>query len=224
MQFWPALIGLLLAGAVSVYALGTLSASVPRWIVIYLWSLVPLSSLVVAVRRGRIRLDETDSAALLVMLWCGMSLAWAVDWRGAVYSYVNLGALYLVFCWVRHAPLRHVQYLPEAALLAILVGLVMQGLWPYDYGGHGNRNFQTEAFILCLALGLATRTAIGFVGCVLIGGATAVYLALFNPSLIEWWVIGCLIGFYICRAGLSSLSRSAPSTSFVARMRTTTTT
>ena len=210
----PALVGTLLVLGVSVYALGTLSASVPRWIVIYVWAIIPLLAFVVAVRRGRIRLDEIDSAALLVMLWCGMSLAWAVDWRAAVYSFVNLGALYLVFMWVRHARLAHVAYLPEAALMAILVGLTMQGIWPYDYGGHGNRNFQTEALILCLALGCATRTLIGFVGCFIVGGAAVIYLVLFNGSHVEWWVIGCLSIIWSLRAGFSLLrSRAGRSSS-----------
>lgn len=202
----PALGACLLLLAFSLYDLGTLSASVPRWIVIYGWASLGMCWLAVMVRRGRIAIDAVDLSAFLVWLYAGLSLLWSGDWREGVYEYANMTALFVVFLTVRRGFL--VGRLGEAALLCVVVALIDQLIWPMDWGGFGNRNFQAEAMILALALSWSAKwlRPVWCVVCI----ATMVYLAGWNPSR-EWYFVSMTIFIAACGRSAFVSRRSSSS-------------
>src|SRR5512146_829607 len=140
----PALTFALFVAVSSVYGFGTFSAAVPRWIVLYLWAILAAASGIALLWRSRLKLDETDLLAFVLFGWMCLSFAWTGDWKNGVYEITNAGSLLMVFLWVRRWPAG----VAEAAIGAAVVLLVLQWMYPLDYGGHGNRNFQTEALIL----------------------------------------------------------------------------
>ena len=117
-----------------------------------------------------------------------LSLLWSYDWRQGLYQLTNAAALLAVFLWVRRFP----RFVPEAACVAVCLALILQYLYPLDYGGHGNRNFQTEVLLIGLAL---CRPIPGLILAFPVFG----YLW-FNESKIEWFALLCVVLFYLLRA------------------------
>lgn len=182
----PAL-AVLLAAAVNVYDFGTMSASVPRWCVIYLWAGVVVWS--------QRRFDPVDRAALALLLWFALSLLWSQDWQQGVYEFTNASALCAIFMWVRRNP----RWIGEAAMLSVVVALILQCLFPLDWGGHGNRNFQTETMLIAMALGLEARTKFALPAWIALATVVAWYLAFINPSKIEFVVALFLVAALVWR-------------------------
>lgn len=184
----------LLIAAVNFYDFGTLSASVPRWIVIYIWAVMAFPLLAM-------RLDAVDWTAISLLLYLVVSWGWSSDRLATLHSLPNATALLVIFMWIRRNP----QWVGEAATLAVLITLCLQYFFPWDYGGHGNRNFQSEVMIIGLCLGCRWKwlwwpTAI----------AVAVYLFAFNPGKIEyfaalalgvWFVSAKLYRFHSVKSG-----------------------
>lgn len=158
----------------------------------YFWA--ALASVVFAVnlwkRKGRT--DLVDCLALSLLAWMAISLSWSLDWRQGLFQLINAAALCAVFMWVR----RHPQYIGLAAIIALAASLVLQFFNPEDWGGHGNRNFQTEALILLMALGLHERGPFGRLCLLALSIATLWYLIASNPSKIEFVVMVALVGWY----------------------------
>jgi hypothetical protein len=215
----PALVGLLLVLSVTVYGLGTVSATVPRWIAIYLWASASLGWLVWWGWKERLAFDRTDAAALSLFAYAALSVSWSGDWRLGIYQSVNAGALLAVFLWLRHAPVSHVKHLPEAGLAIIVVTLIAQYLWPWDYGGHGNRNFQTEVLLIALLLGAASQSRWGKIGTAVLAVPVAGYLAFVNESKVEWFVLFGLGAWSIFLGCRYLLRRSSSSGSLWRRSR-----
>ena len=186
----PALVATLFVLATSVYGLGTLSVSVPRWIVVYVFACVALCRFVVwAWRRPSIVLDRTDAAALALYAYIALSLAWTPDWRQGVYSLINVTAIFVVAMWVRHARESLMAMLPGAAVFGLFVAFIGQQVAPWDFGGHGNRNFQAELMVVVMALGLACVNAGARMAAVMCSLPAIAYLVLENDSKVEWFVV-----------------------------------
>lgn len=137
----------------SVYGWGTLSASVPRWLVIYAWAGVALVLAPLLIRR--VRLDAIDWSALAFLGYATLSYVWAADPLQAFYSLINMWALGIVFFAVRHTK---IGFYPEAALVGVSIAMLCQVLWPFDYGGHGNSLFQATYIVIACVFGLTTTT------------------------------------------------------------------
>lgn len=184
--------GALLVGASAVYGLTTLSASVPRWIVLYVWAamacVVFLSTLW---RDGGKRVDLIDGLAFALLGWCALSLWWSADWRQGVVELTNGAALLCVFLWVRRFP----DWIPEGALIAVILALALQYAYPDDWGGHGNRNFQTEMMILALCVAWQSKRTWAAVLCLFTLPAVSWFLAFSNPSKIEYFAVAALIAW-----------------------------
>ena len=131
-------------------------------------------------------MDHIDLLALSVLGYMALSLLWSKDALQGQFQLTNAAALCAVFMWVRRYP----EYIPEAALVALVGALGLQAWNAADWGGFGNRNFQTEAMLLLLAIGSQTRFFPAFV---LLFAVTGFYLAWMNPSKIEWFVL-CVLG------------------------------
>lgn len=161
--------------ALSVFGLTTLSATVPRWLVIYGWA--GLICVVFALR-GRVRADGVDIAALALFLWASVTMLWTPDIKQGAYALTNAAALLTVFLWLRAYP----HTIPRAAAVGVWVLLLLQWIYPADMGGHGNRNFQTEAVLLLCAI-TAFGRPLWAVPTILAG---LVYLVAGNASKIEY--------------------------------------
>lgn len=142
--------------------------------------------------RDKLKFDHIDGLALLALVWAGLSLGWSSDWRQGQLQLTNCGALFVLFVWIRRVN----DWLPEAALLTVVVALVLQYLYPWDWGGHGNRNFQTEAIILALCVALNAHRLETWIAWVLITPIAVGYLLIGNPSKIEFIVIPALIAWW----------------------------
>lgn len=183
----------LFVAASALYGLTTLSASVPRWLVIYAWVCVISVGFAVYVWRWKpIAFDKIDLAAVAVCGWCALSLTWSFDRQQGFLEIVNLLSFLFVFLWVRRNP----EWIPEAATLSLCIALALQFAYPEDWGGHGNRNFQTEAIIFLSALSLRSRGKL-----LALALATSLvawsFLIFSNPSKIEFFVLAFLIVWWI---------------------------
>ena len=99
--------------AFTVYGVGTLSASVPRWIALYAILIVGLGCASTHILRGRrVKVDSLDLLACLFLLYCAESLLWSGDWRVGVYGLANMTALVGLFMIVRRSS-------PEGFRLAV---------------------------------------------------------------------------------------------------------
>lgn len=189
-KWLPALAACVLVGAGSLYGVGTLSASVPRWCAVYGGAAVILTWGSLTLWRHFPRLDEVDRGAVGLYAYACLSLLWSGDWRQGLYQCVNAGSLLVVFVWVRHSC--HVKHLPTAAYVLLWIALFGQLADPDGWGGHGNRNFQAEAMLAFSALAL----------CVVSEGARAAvlmtlplplgYLLIQNPSRMTHYVLSVL--------------------------------
>jgi hypothetical protein len=184
----------LLVAGTAVYDLTTGSASVPRWIIAYLWaSLICISFLVAFVRSNWFDFDRIDGLAVLSFLWAAFTLLWSKDWLEGVMQLTNLAALLAVFMWVRRFPDR----IPDAAALCVTVALIMQLVWPLDWGGQGNRNFQTELILCGLCVSTFARGPICYFIILVLFPVSIWYLIFYNPSKIEFIVGAALISWAI---------------------------
>lgn len=144
---------LVLVGAAVLYGVGTASATVPRWIVVYLGAITAGAVFCWHVwRRRSVSIGATDLWLIAVVGYVALSVTWSPDWRQGLYELANITALAAVFAAIRHSKggLWH-----EAAWLALIVGLVDLVLFPHDTGGFGNRNFAAEFVIIASALALS---------------------------------------------------------------------
>ena len=142
----------------TVYGVGTLSASVPRWIALYAAFCLGSAWLCSYVfRGGRLRVGAIDAAIGLFLLLSAESLIWSGDWRAGIYSLANMTALAGLFCMVRRLPPENFHL---AVWLAVIVGLVDLAIFQGDTGGFGNRNFAAEFMLISIPLALGARCAL----------------------------------------------------------------
>jgi hypothetical protein len=175
--------GAFLVLASAVYGFTTLSASVPRWLVIYIWASFALLVAIFHLWKDGIRkLDEVDLAALCFLSWAAFSLAWSGDKNQGIVQLSQCAALCCVFMWSRRFP----EWIPEAAFLALWAGMILQWLFPWDWGGHGNRNFQTEAMVLAWLVAWQSTRLAWLVALIVSTPVFAYYLLVENPSKIEY--------------------------------------
>lgn len=180
----------LYVAAASIYGLTTLSAAVPRWLVVFLWaSVASVVFLCHLWRNSKIELDEIDWAAIALIAWCALSLSWSSDWRQGVVNLTCGAALFCIFQLVRSYP----DLIPEAALAGVVVALVLYFMFPEDWGGHGNRNFQTEAIVIGLCLALETKRAWIRALWVPVCVVSAWLLLVENPSKIEFYALAAIV-------------------------------
>lgn len=156
----PALCGVVF----TLYKAGTLSASVPRWCVLYGIFLIGSLWLVSNVRKplpedsgDQLKVDLIDGAVWAFVLLSAESLLWSGDWRAGIYSLANMAALAGLFCMVRRLPAENFHL---AVWLGVIVGLGMLIQWPLDTGGYGNRNFAAEFMVISIPLVLGARCAL----------------------------------------------------------------
>lgn len=184
----------LFIGASAIYGLTTLSASVPRWMVVYLWASLAVVSFVCWMWRGKsLNLDKVDGLALGLLAWAALSLSWSSDWRQGVLELTNAAALCAVFLVTRRVP----DLIPEAALLSLIVAVVLQYLYPLDWGGHGNRNFQTEAVILATLIAFQTERKWAWLLLWLVLPFVGWLLFVENPSKSEFLVLPFVIAWLV---------------------------
>ena len=195
--------GVLVLGT-SVYGMGTLSASVPKWLIVYGAAGVFSLALVGKYRR---RLAPLDAAVFSLLAYMGLSLSWSWDWMEGLYQLVNASALAIVFLWVRHTKWEHVSLLPGFACLALAVSFIAQLKFPEDMGGHGNRNFQTEIMLSLIALSIAVRNNGARHAVIFCSVPVLAYLLIENESKIEWAVGVGLILFWALRRSGKAWSR-----------------
>ena len=142
----------------TVYGVGTLSASVPRWLALYAAFCLGSAWLCVhVVRGGRLRIDPIDAAVGLFLLLSAESLIWSGDWRAGLYSLANMTAIAGLFVMVRRLPAENFHL---AVWLGLIVGLIELAMWPDDTGGFGNRNFAAEFVLISIPLALGARCAL----------------------------------------------------------------
>lgn len=169
----------LLVVAVNIFDMGSSSASAPRWMVVFGWAI--LACLVAIWRYRHLTFDSIDAAAVICFAWFCLSITWSQDYGEGICEATTALALLCVFMWVRRFP----DLIPEACLLALVVALYLQFTDPKDWGGHGNRNFQTETMVMLLCLGWQARRWLIYVPLSLV---TIGYLVFLNPSKIEFFV------------------------------------
>lgn len=181
------LAGALLVGASAIYDLGTLSASVPRWLIVYAWACAACFLFAWRVWVvGFKGIDRIDLMALVLLSWAALSLSWSSDWRQGVLELTNCIALCAVFMYVRRNP----DGIQEAALVAVFLAVFLHALAPEDWGGHGNRNFQTEMIVLALCISFARKHLMVWL---LAFGAAAWLLLLENPSKAEFVAVAGIL-------------------------------
>lgn len=163
----------LVAVALTVYGAGTLSATVPRWCVLYVIAGLSLCAFMVQVWRGRFKADLLDILAMVFVLYCAESLLWSADWRGGLYSLVNMAAVAVLFMTARRLD---AEPLKLAVLVATVILLGDLAVLPWDTGGLGNRNFAAEYMVMALPLCLTARS-------VLLGRA----LSWLWPRAVTWF-------------------------------------
>lgn len=187
------LAGLLLLAGGSFYKLGTLSASIPRWTVIYSAAAIAVAAFLLNLfRTGRIRIGPLDLAMLLFVGYAAETLLWTPDWRQGLIDWTHLAVLAAVFFYVRHGRVDATWVGP--AMVAVALAM----LWwaPADTGGHGNPNFATE--YLLLALPFAVSRWWGWPT----AGAAVVYLLFGNESKLEFLVFAVWAAAWAIRFGL----------------------
>ena len=177
-----------------VYGLTTLSAAMPRWLVLYGWAVIACVVFALSVWRNRARVDQIDLLALSLLGWAALSLLWSADRLQGVMEITNGAALCAVFMWVRRYP----EWIPEAAMVALAGTLALQWYSPGEWGGHGNMNFQTEAILLLLALSSQYKKDYLFPVFLALLACSVAYLVLVNPSKIEWLVL-IVVGIFHVR-------------------------
>lgn len=168
------------------YGLGTLSATIPRWTILYLFVAYVL---VKWAWTGKGPSGEVAQWTGVLVGYFGLSLLWSDDWREGVVHFVNAACLGVLFLYVRHEK-------PNLGWSVVVTGLgaiLLAFMFPEDQGGFGNRNFITEYLLLAIPLSFLTPlwVALPF------SAGAMVYLVFFNASHIEFLVIiGWLAGLF----------------------------
>lgn len=169
---------LILAGSL-LYGLGTLSASIPRWTILYVLAACVLLRWA---WKAKAPFGEPEQWTSVLVGYFWLSLLWSEDWREGIIHAVNATCLGVLFVYVREIRPRIGWSVAASAVLAVALVFV----FPEDTGGFGNRNFATE--FLLLALPLSFLTGNWFVAIPLSVAAMA-YLVFFNASNIEFLVL-----------------------------------
>jgi hypothetical protein len=175
---------LLVAGSL-LYGLGTLSATIPRWSALYLFTIYVLIRWAL---KGR-AFKEVEQWTIVLVGYFGLSLLWSEDWREGFVHFVNAACLGVLFIHVRDTKPQIGWTMVPICLAAVALAFV----FPEDTGGFGNRNFITEFLLLALPLSFLAPWSVAIPLAVLVLG----YLVFFNGSHIEFLVmLGWFAGLF----------------------------
>jgi O-antigen ligase len=139
--------------ATSLYGFG--SATALKWAAVYLIAAFAVALFVRQFwKTGVVWADNADAALVLLLAWCAGSLLWSADPAWGGWNLLNIGALACVFWLFKN---ENVKGLEEGALGTIIAALVLNAVWPEDWGGHGNPNFFAEIILIATPLALAAK-------------------------------------------------------------------
>ncbi len=145
--------GMAIVGSGVLFNLGTLSPVAPKLMALYSLAVMALGALAYAVWKGRpLTLTRFDLALGAAFAWAALSIAWSPDWRGGLYSLINIAVILAVYMAAKHLPITRTVTIAVTISVFIVSGIALAGVFalasPLLRGGFGNANFLAEYLML----------------------------------------------------------------------------